>query len=170
MEIRNRGDEQFHLECIHSKHPANVLWVLHEKPDQSWVLGGGVAQGSFLDLEIHRLYMGQGMSCEVGGLASEIVWSDLQPESGHQIRLSSENAFRTEVVFSQPLPVWSSYEVRPYHQGPLLFDKCQVWSLTQSYSVDFSKSRIGAKKCVINKHIIICNNLFLLVSCWDLRA
>ena len=126
LEIRNRGDEQFHLECIHSKHPANVLWVLHEKPDQSWVLGGGVAQGSFLDLEIHRLYMGQGMSCEVGGLASEIVWSDLQPESGHQIRLSSENAFRTEVVFSQPLPVWSSYEIRPYHRGPLLFDKCQV--------------------------------------------
>ena len=27
----------------------------------------------------------------------------------------------------------------------------QVWSLTQFYSVDFSKSRIGVKKCVFNK-------------------
>ena len=26
--------------------------------------------------------------------------------------------------------------------------KAQVWSLTQFYSVDFSKSRIGVKKCV----------------------
>ena len=39
----------------------------------------------------------------------------------------------------------------------------QVWSLTQFYSVDFSKSRIGVKKCVFNKctikvyvSIIIC--------------
>ena len=28
---------------------------------------------------------------------------------------------------------------------------CQVWSLTQFYSVDFSQSR---KKCVFNKHTI----------------
>ena len=28
---------------------------------------------------------------------------------------------------------------------------CQVWSLTQFYCVDFSKSRIGVKKCVFNK-------------------
>ena len=27
----------------------------------------------------------------------------------------------------------------------------QVWSLTQLYSVDFSQSRIGLKKCVFNK-------------------
>ena len=27
----------------------------------------------------------------------------------------------------------------------------QVWSLTQFYSVDFSKSRIGVNKCVFNK-------------------
>ena len=27
----------------------------------------------------------------------------------------------------------------------------QVWSLTQFYSVEFSQSRIGVKKCVINK-------------------
>ena len=30
----------------------------------------------------------------------------------------------------------------------------QVWSLTQFYSVDFSKSRIDVKKCVFNEHII----------------
>ena len=30
----------------------------------------------------------------------------------------------------------------------------QVWSLTQIYSVDFSKSRIRVKKCIFNKHTI----------------
>ena len=30
----------------------------------------------------------------------------------------------------------------------------QVWSPTQFYSVDFSKSRIGVKKCVFNKRTI----------------
>ena len=30
----------------------------------------------------------------------------------------------------------------------------QVWLLTQFYSVDFSKSRIGVKKCVFNKRTI----------------
>ena len=30
----------------------------------------------------------------------------------------------------------------------------QVWSLTEFYSVDFSKSRIGVKKCVFNKRTI----------------
>ena len=30
----------------------------------------------------------------------------------------------------------------------------QVWSLSQFYSVDFSKSRIGVKKCVFNKRTI----------------
>ena len=34
------------------------------------------------------------------------------------------------------------------HQGG------QVWSLTQFYSVDFSQSRIGVKKCVFNKRTI----------------
>ena len=33
-------------------------------------------------------------------------------------------------------------------------DYYQVWSLTQFYSVDFSKSRIGVKKCVFNKPTI----------------
>ena len=30
----------------------------------------------------------------------------------------------------------------------------QVWSLTQFYSVDFSNSRIGEKKCVFDKRTI----------------
>ena len=30
----------------------------------------------------------------------------------------------------------------------------QVWSLTQFYSIDFSKSRIDVKKCVFNKRPI----------------
>ena len=33
--------------------------------------------------------------------------------------------------------------------------KHQVWSLTQFYSVDFSQSRIGIKKCVFNKRTIV---------------
>ena len=32
--------------------------------------------------------------------------------------------------------------------------ECQVWPLTQFYSVDFSKSRIDVKKCVFNKRTI----------------
>ena len=35
-----------------------------------------------------------------------------------------------------------------------VFGGTQVWSLTQFYSVDFSKSRIGVKKCVFNKRTI----------------
>ena len=45
----------------------------------------------------------------------------------------------------------------------------QVWSLTQFYSVDFSKSRINLKKCVFNKHNQGLRQLLLTVS-WDLRA
>ena len=30
----------------------------------------------------------------------------------------------------------------------------QDWSLTQFYSVDFSQSRLGVKKCVFNKRTI----------------
>ena len=37
---------------------------------------------------------------------------------------------------------------------------CQVWSLTQFYSVSFSQSRIGVKKCVFNKR-----TLKVCVSC-----
>ena len=33
-------------------------------------------------------------------------------------------------------------------------DPQQVWSLTQFYSADFSQSRIGVKKCVLNKRTI----------------
>ena len=36
-------------------------------------------------------------------------------------------------------------------------DEEQVWSLTQFYSVDFSKSRIGVKKCIFNiRTIKVC--------------
>ena len=35
----------------------------------------------------------------------------------------------------------------------------QVWSPTQFYSVDFSKSRIGVNKCVFNKRTIkVCGS------------
>ena len=41
----------------------------------------------------------------------------------------------------------------------------QVWSLTQFYSVDFSKSRICVKKCVFYKRTIkVCVSCFLMVS------
>ena len=37
----------------------------------------------------------------------------------------------------------------------------QVWSLTQFYSVDISKSRIGVKKCVCNKRTIkVCDSCY----------
>ena len=36
-------------------------------------------------------------------------------------------------------------------------ESCQVWSLTQLYSVDFSESRIDVQKCVFSKRtIIVC--------------
>ena len=35
--------------------------------------------------------------------------------------------------------------------GRLEAGQLQVWSLTQFYSVDYSKSRIDVKKCVFNK-------------------
>ena len=45
--------------------------------------------------------------------------------------------------------------------GSFLTIVAQVWSLTQFYSVDFSKSRINVKKCVFNKRTIkVC------VSCY----
>ena len=37
----------------------------------------------------------------------------------------------------------------------------QVWSLTQFYSVDFSQSRVGVKKCVFYKRTIkVCVSCF----------
>ena len=45
-----------------------------------------------------------------------------------------------------------------YHNVPVFL---QVWSLTQFYSVDFSKSRIGVKKCVFIKRTIkVCVSCF----------
>ena len=51
-----------------------------------------------------------------------------------------------------------------YHIHSIFFQKIsglvmppfcpQVWSLTRLYSVDFSKLRIGGKKCVLNKRTI----------------
>ena len=38
--------------------------------------------------------------------------------------------------------------------GPGCTGKCQIWSLTQLYSVDFSPSSTGVKKCVCNKRTI----------------
>ena len=40
-------------------------------------------------------------------------------------------------------------------------DYYQVWSLTQFYSIDFSKSWIDVKKCVFNKRTIkVCFSCF----------
>ena len=39
--------------------------------------------------------------------------------------------------------------------GGFILAAAQVWSLTQFYSVDFSKAKIGVnKKCVFNKRTI----------------
>ena len=37
---------------------------------------------------------------------------------------------------------------------PAVVSHQQVWSLTQFYSVDFSQTRIGVKKCIFNKRTI----------------
>ena len=51
---------------------------------------------------------------------------------------------------------------------------CQVWSLTQFYSVDFSQSRIDVKKCTFNKrtflHVYQGLCQLLLTVSWDLCA
>ena len=52
--------------------------------------------------------------------------------------------------------------------APPVPDSVQVWSLTQSYSVDFSQSRIGVKKvCFQQTHNQGLRQLLLTVS-WDL--
>ena len=104
----------------------SVTWVLHEKGDQTWELGG--VQGSFLDLEVHHLHLGQGISCEVEGLASQVVWSDLEKPTS-EIELSASNAFTATVTFHQPLPVWSAYQITPFHQGESTIGSllCRIW-------------------------------------------
>ena len=69
-------------------------------------------------------------------------------------------------------PRWTVFSTRPWQPHPPQGQPTppvrgqthwtwQVWSLTQFYSVDFSKSRISGKKCVFYKGTIqVC------VSCW----
>ena len=45
-------------------------------------------------------------------------------------------------------------DVIPVLKVRLTFGTNQVWPLTQFYSVDFSQSSIGVKKCVFNKRTI----------------
>ena len=61
------------------------------------------------------------------------------PQSGKELL---QNMWHPE---KQPTLSHSSLEERPQHsRSPV--DGTQVWSLTQFYSVDFSKPRIGLKK------------------------
>ena len=55
-----------------------------------------------------------------------------------------------------------SKHLQKYHEGlapkdyfaQYVYEKSQVWSLTQFYSVDFSKLMIFVKKCIFNKHTV----------------
>ena len=69
-----------------------------------------------------------------------------QPHPRGPSTISIRKARTSVVSFSQSF----SQTLFPY-EG--FYDR-QVWSLTQLYSVDFSKSRIGVKKCVFNKRTI----------------
>ena len=112
-----------------------MTWVLHEKGDQTWELGG--VQGSFLDLEVHHLHLGQGISCEVEGMASQVVWSDLEKLTS-EIKLSASNAFTATITFHQPLPVWSAYQITPFHKGESTTGSllCRIWQKLSNRVLD----------------------------------
>ena len=57
------------------------------------------------------------------------------------------------VVSSCPNPLLVQGNLSRLSEVPLLL-AFQVWSLTQFYSVYFSQSRSGEKKCVFNKRTI----------------
>ena len=68
------------------------------------------------------------------------------PPSGDEIESSEvENEIKYSIVSTEYMAVDGD------DSEETLF---QVWSLTQFYSVDFSKSRIGVKKCNFNKRTI----------------
>ena len=62
------------------------------------------------------------------------------------------------------------YKPRPFEHEEIQRRVHQVWSLTQFYAVDSSKSRIGGKKCVFSKRTIKPQGLrqLLLPTSWDL--
>ena len=64
--------------------------------------------------------------------------------------------------FRQVVLDWKAQrEVSQYDNATGDANQDQVCSLTQLYSVDFSKSRIVGKKCIFNKRIIeVCVNCF----------
>ena len=58
-------------------------------------------------------------------------------------------------VISDDLSHWSDvFTWRQHHYKFIANHYNQVWSLTQFYSVDFSQSRIGVKKCIFYKRTI----------------
>ena len=95
-----------------------------------------------------------------------------QPGHGGVIGVLEEPAVGSviEVIFEAFLHSFSGDSTPPlaFHGSPeavtdhcahqatfeLVQGGCQVWSLTQFYSVDSSKSRIGVKKCVFKKRTI----------------
>ena len=77
-----------------------------------------------------------------------------QPEAGMGLQ-------RVELFLQGDQPAGRQVDVLE-HDPPTVLDGCvdslvslteslQVWSLTQFYSVDFSKARIDVKECVFNK-------------------
>ena len=97
-----------------------ILWRLHEKESQETLQLR--EEGSFLDLSIVKLRLGQGLSCEVdaetaggAGERSPIVWTDIRLQT-EKLELTASSHFQSEVEFTQPLPLWSHYEIRPLKQ------------------------------------------------------
>ena len=97
---------------------------------------------------------------------------------GHSlINCSPSHAWRVRFICKEIFAV--TWGLKKPQSHPLYFCTCyhylllrafnsyQVWSLPQFYSVDFPKSRIDGKKCVLNNQDL--HQLLLTVS-WDLRV
>ena len=89
--------------------------------------------------------------------AARRLWADLMTE-----KFSPKHPKSTMLRTHSQTSGWSLTEQDPYNNimrtcieaMAAVFGGTQVWSLTQFYSVDFSKSRIDVNKCVFNKRTI----------------
>ena len=104
----------------------------------------GVFAGVFLAADLLGVLAGVFFSADFGVLAGDFLAADLGVLAGD--------------FFEADLGVLAG-DILAADLGVLAGNK--VWSLTKFYSVDFSQSRIGVKKCAFNNRTIkVC------VSCW----
>ena len=150
IQPRNYDGEEFHLECIHDDVDENVVWVLHDENGLETALD---AKGSFLDLNIYQLSLGQGVACKINEKRSPILWSKIEILS-QKLDLKQENDFKSEIVFGQTLPVWPRFEIRPLTGGMLFVILCLKFdvvavSFLDNFIFDHCKV-IGNNQCQPN--------------------